>query len=58
MLAIEPMGTTVTFIFYAVGIALWVMAGLGLKPSERMELVGFGLAAFFFPTFWSQLAAL
>ncbi len=59
MLAISPMGNTVTFVFLAAGIALWVLATLGQSIfGSKFALGWLGLAAFFFPQFWTSLANL
>jgi hypothetical protein len=58
-LAIELMGNTWQFIFYAIALVLFIAGGIGFKPGgERVQLVGLGLAAFVFPTFWDRLALL
>lgn len=58
-LAIDLMGNTWQFIFYAIALVLFIAGGVGLKPGgERVQLVGLGLAAFVFPTFWDRLALL
>jgi hypothetical protein len=59
VLGIGQMGTTVTFIFYTIGILLLIAAGVGLKfVGERAALLGLGLAAITFVTWWNLLAAL
>jgi hypothetical protein len=59
VLAIDHMGTTVRFIFVLIGIVCFVAAGIGVKfGGERAQLVGLGLAAVFFITFWDLLAEL
>jgi hypothetical protein len=58
-LALELMGNTWQFIFYAIALVLFIAGGVGLKPGgERVQLVGLGLAAFVFPMFWDRLALL
>lgn len=58
MLAISIMGTTPTAIFYVVGVALFILSGIGFKAAgDRVHLVGLGLAAVFFPVMWNALAA-
>jgi hypothetical protein len=58
MLAISVMGTTPTAIFYVVGVALFILSGIGFRPAgDRVHLVGLGLAAAFFPVMWNALAA-
>jgi len=59
MLAIGLMSNTWQFIFYAIAIVLFIAGGVGLKPGgERVQLVGLGLAAAFFPEFWNRMALL
>jgi hypothetical protein len=59
VLAIELMGSTWRFIFYAIALVLFIASGVGLKPGgERVSLVGLGLAALTFPLFWDNLATL
>lgn len=58
-LAIDLMGNTWQFIFYAIALVLFIASGVGIKPGgERASLLGLGLAAFVFPTFWDRLALL
>jgi hypothetical protein len=58
LFAISNMGTTPTAIFYVVGVALFILSGIGFKPAgDRVHLVGLGLAAVFFPVMWNALAA-
>ncbi len=59
VLAISPMGNTVQFIFYTIGILFFISAAVGVKfVGERAALVGLGLAVIAFITWWSLLAAL
>ena len=59
MLAINVMGNTGYFIFYAIALVAFVLAGVGIKtPGDRIHLVGVGLAALVFPMFWDRLALL
>lgn len=59
ILGISPMGNTVQFIFYGVGIALFVLATIGQTIMGAKWALGWlGLAAVFFPVFWDRLAAL
>ncbi len=59
VLAISPMGNTAQFIFYTIGILLLISAAVGLKfVGERAALIGLGLAAIFFITWWGLLANL
>jgi len=54
MLAISHMGTTPTAIFYTIGVVLFILAGVGVKPAgDRVQLTGFGLAAVFFVIAWN-----
>jgi len=58
MLAISTMGATPQAIFYVVGVILFVLAGVGLKPAgDRVHLLALGLAAVFFVVAWNALAA-
>jgi hypothetical protein len=58
MLAISIMSATPRAIFYVVGVALFILSGIGFKPAgDRIHLVGLGLAAVFFPFMWDALAA-
>jgi len=53
------MTNTWQFIFYAIALILFLAGGVGLKAGgERAQLVGLGLAAFVFPTFWDHMALL
>jgi hypothetical protein len=46
-------------VFFAIGLVLFVLSGVGFKPAgDRVHLVGLGLAAITFPTFWDLLAKL
>ncbi len=59
VLAIGQMGTTPAFIFVPIGLLLLISAAVGLKfVGERAALIGLGLAAIFFITWWNLLAAL
>ena len=59
VLGIDPMGNTVQFIFYAVAIASFGLAVVGIALHEKLtNLVALGLLAAFFPVFWDHLAAL
>ena len=51
MFAISVMGATAQAIFYVVAVIFFVLAGVGFKPpGDRLNLVGLGLAAAFFPS--------
>ena len=57
LLAIEGMSNTFRFIFATIGIVLWILAGLVWYSNRwRLEFIGLGLAAFFFPAWWDLLA--
>jgi hypothetical protein len=59
VLGIGLMTNTWQFIFYAIALILFLAGGVGLKAGgERAQLVGLGLAAFVFPTFWDHMALL
>jgi hypothetical protein len=59
VLAIGQMGTTPSFIFVTIGLLFLISAAVGLKfVGERAALIGLGLAAIFFITWWNLLAAL
>lgn len=59
MVGIGLMTNTWQFVFYTIALVLFVAGGMGIKAGgERVQLVGLGLAAFVFPTFWDHLAAL
>jgi hypothetical protein len=58
MLAIGIMSATPRAIFYVVAVLLFILAGIGSKQAgDRVNLVGLGLAAAFFPFMWDALAA-
>jgi len=56
ILAVEPMDATVRMIFFAVAVALFVLATAGYRRGD-VSFLGAGLAAFAFPFFWDALAA-
>lgn len=59
VLGISQMGNTAQFIFTTIGLLLFIGAGVGLKVAgERAALVGLGLAALAFVTWWNLLAVL
>ncbi|MEX1144681.1 MAG: hypothetical protein WEE69_05185 [Acidimicrobiia bacterium] len=59
VLAIDQLGTTVTFIFYAVAIVAFALGALGVALHEKVSnLVALGLFAAFFVPFWNSMAAL
>lgn len=55
LLAVSTMDPTVKMIFYAVAVALFVLAAVGYERG-RVSFVAAGLAAFAFPAFWNALA--
>ena len=59
MLAIGELGSTPTFIFFAIAIVVFAMAAIGVALHEKVSnLVALGLFAAFFPSFWDSLAGL
>jgi len=59
VLAISHLGTTPTFIAYAVAFGAFVAATIGIAIHEKLtNLVALGLAAFVFVFFWNALADL
>ena len=57
MLAISPLGTTPTAIFFVIGVILFILGGIGFKPAgDRVHLLSLGLAAVFFVAAWNALA--
>ena len=59
VLGIDPMGNEVQFIFYAIGVAAFLLATIGIALHEKLtNLVALGLFAVFFPVFWDRLATL
>lgn len=56
ILAVEPMDATVKMIFFAVAVALFVLATAGYRRGN-ISFVAAGLAVFAFPFFWDALAA-
>lgn len=58
LLALSAMGETFRFIFFTVGIVLFILAGIMWSSNRgRLEFTALGLAAVFFPTWWDLLAA-
>jgi hypothetical protein len=55
LLAVSTIDPTVKMIFYAVAVALFVLAAVGYERG-RVSFVAAGLAAFVFPAFWNALA--
>ncbi len=59
ILAIELMGSTWRFVFYAIALIVFIAGGIGIKPGgERVSLVAIGLAMVTVPLFWDNLATL
>ena len=57
MLGISAMGATPRAILYVVAVVFFVLAGLGQKLlGDKINLVGFGLAAATFVVMWDALA--
>ena len=57
MLAVAIMDPTIKVLFYAVAVALFVLAAIGYERG-KISFVAAGLAAFVFPFFWDALAAM
>ena len=59
MLAIDQMGNTVQFVFYAIGLVAFVAGAVSFKLGDgKANLLGVGLAAIIVPSFWDRLVAL
>jgi hypothetical protein len=59
VLAIGHLGTTPTFIAFAIAFAAFVLATIGIALHERVtNLVALGLAAYSFVFFWNSMADL
>ncbi|HEX6569783.1 MAG TPA: hypothetical protein VF015_11475 [Acidimicrobiales bacterium] len=56
ILAVDAMDPTVKMIFFAVAVALFILASVGYQRG-KVSFIGAGLAAFAFPFFWDALAA-
>jgi hypothetical protein len=56
IVAVSTMDPTVRMIFFAVAVALFVMAAIGFQMG-KVSFIAAGLAAFVFPFFWDALAA-
>lgn len=56
MLAVSAMSAGVQAIFFAVAVALFVLAAIGVALG-KIQLVAAGLAFFAFVFFWNALAA-
>ena len=59
LVAVDVMGNTWKFIFYAIAVLMFIGSGIGFKPvGDRVHLLGLGLAAFTFPIFWDYMSTL
>lgn len=56
LFAVSTMDPTVRMIFFAVAVALFVLAAIGYTRGN-LSFLAAGLAAFVFPFFWDALAA-
>jgi hypothetical protein len=56
ILAVNAMDPTLKMIFYAVAVALFILAAIGYQRG-KVSFLAAGLAAFTFPFFWDALAA-
>ncbi len=60
LLAVHALSATAQTICYGIAVAAFLLAAVGSFGSRAtppsMALVGLGLAAFAFPSFWNQLA--
>jgi hypothetical protein len=57
LLAIAQMDPTIKMLFNAAAVALFVLAAIGFERG-KISFVAAGLAAFAFPFFWNELAAM
>ncbi|MGH9112800.1 MAG: hypothetical protein ACRDZN_10975 [Acidimicrobiales bacterium] len=57
VLAVAAMDPTITMLFYAAAVALFVLAAIGYQRG-KVSFIAAGLAAFAFPFFWDALAAM
>jgi hypothetical protein len=57
MLAVANMNPTIKMLFYAVAVAIFVLAAIGYERG-KVSFVAAGLAVFVFPFFWDALAAM
>jgi hypothetical protein len=57
MLAVAIMDPTIKMLFYAVAVAIFVLAAIGYERG-KISFVAAGLAVFVFPFFWDALAAM
>jgi hypothetical protein len=55
MFAVAVMDPTIKMLFYAVAVALFVLAAIGFERGP-VSFVAASLAAFAFPFFWNALA--
>ncbi len=56
MLAISLMSNAVQGIFFLVAVVCFVLAGFSILPG-KLNLIGFGLAAYSFVFMWNAFAA-
>jgi hypothetical protein len=57
LFAVDAMDPTIRMLFYAAAVALFVLAAFGYQRG-KVSFVAAGLAAFAFPFFWNELAAM
>ncbi len=55
IIAVARMDPTIQMLFYAVAVALFVLAAIGYSRG-KVSFLAAGLAAFAFPFFWNALA--
>lgn len=55
IVAVAAMSPTVRMLFYAVAVALFIVAAFG-RDLGRVSALALGLAVFAFPAFWDALA--
>lgn len=57
MLAMSPLGTTVTAILFVLSFAAFVLAAIGFSLHDKVSnLVGLGLALYMFVLAWNAVA--
>lgn len=57
LFAIAEMDPTIRMLFFAAAVALFVLSAIGYERG-KVSFVAAGLAAFAFPFFWNELAAM